>query len=59
MPGHYEGPPRPPAPPALKQKTPPQKSAFDEQNTNDAAGKGLKGVGERPKNKELGVGWGP
>ena len=36
MPGHYQGPPKPPAP---KQRKPPApKSPFDEQRTEDAAG---------------------
>ena len=41
MPGHYQGPPKPPAPPAPKPKPPkpPKRDAFDEQNTEDAAGK--------------------
>ena len=41
MPGHYQGqpkPPAPPAPPAPKRKSRPLPS-FDEQNTEDAAGK--------------------
>ena len=57
MPGHYDGPP-PPKPPAPKSP----KSSFDEQNTNDAAGKPLPGTGSRYKNgkkRDLGVGWGP
>ena len=43
MPGHYQGPPKPPAPPrrtAKPQSLPPKKDiGFDEQNTEDAAGK--------------------
>ena len=47
MPGHYLTPPTPPplAPKARKPKPP--KNAFDEQNTNDAAGKPVKGSGSR------------
>ena len=41
MPGHYQGPPKPPAPKPPKRKNPPapKRDAFDEQNTEDAAGK--------------------
>ncbi len=58
MPGHYNKPTPPPPPKPPK----PPKSPFDEQNTNDAAGKPLPGTGSRYKNgkkRDLGVGWGP
>ena len=48
MPGHYHTPPEPPAPKPPRRKPPkPPKSSFDEQNTNDAAGKPVKGSGSR------------
>ena len=63
MPDHYNR-PGPPPPPAIKPPSRPEKSAFDEQKTEDAAGKPLPGTGSRytkdgKKKKDLGVGWGP
>lgn len=66
MPDHYNR-PGPPPPPAIKPPKRPEKSeksAFDEQKTDDAAGKPLPGTGSRytkdgKKRKDLGVGWGP
>ena len=46
MPGHYQGPPKPPAP-KPKPPKPPKRDAFDEQNTEDAAGKSKIGTTRR------------
>ena len=53
MPGHYDKPPKPPAPPdpkppKLKPRKPPApQNPFDEKNTEDDAGKPVKGSGHR------------
>tara|TARA_R100000458_G_C8216313_1_gene202162 strand:+ start:690 stop:872 length:183 start_codon:yes stop_codon:yes gene_type:complete len=60
MPKHY---PTPPPAPAPKAKRPKRDIGFDDQDTNNAAGKPVSGTGSRYNKdgtkKNLGIGWGP